>query len=708
MLFPSLAFEPGTSLDFGSLLKHTELQRSLTVRNVGALPVEFEWQLLTTSRPVFDVYPLRGELAPGDCHEVIFTFFAVSDESFKKYSGTAICHLHGSRDYPIALTGSSADIRYKVVPGLIELGCQHYAATISAAMTLQNLSDVPFSFAVQVPRGCSFRAIDVRPASGKVSVNGSVSFSVTVQPGLPREYSEKFFIQIGHFDDAEVDVKVSCTLPQLALSLPRAKNDPVVNWLGEKGLEKPITEAEFEITSQRLLEKPDRKVGSTGLFDEKEIKAADGFVGYVASIHELDFGRIVLGESKQLSFSMRNVTTIPVSYELVTKTLEGTGFSCHLTSFHDIQPDEVVNATFSFNSEKHSIHQAGEVEYQILIAFSLELGCVVNIRANIMIPEILFLIDGRPFNFDDDKLEFEPTLLGQSRTLWIQVQNPTAVDVEYEISPIQSENVVQRNKLSQVFVCSLQSGVLPPTSFKNVEIMFAPLADRAYSVQFPIRVRYNEKLFFISIRGTGIMLKCYFDPPNLTFDPILPFSSPSYAEFAIVNPTSHPIEVYSPIFDFQNCCDLIRERYQAMYQVEEEVRVASPNIPSTIARLAFCVVVHGPRRSGKSVVSRTVAKILGNIPILSLRDLWNGAEESAFEENLQAAFHGSDCVSGFVVDGLDFFPEAPEIELALVHLLKQRTLVDELAKNPFLIVNQLSETACERALEHIQIGRAHV
>jgi hypothetical protein len=701
MLFPNLAFEPGTSLDFGSLMKHTEEQRPLIVRNVGALPVEFEWQLLATSPPVFDVYPLRGELAPGGSGEVLFTFFPASDQKFQKYNGTAICHVHGGGDYAIALTGSSADIHYKVVPDLIELGCQHYAATISSAMTLQNLSDVPFSFAIHIPRGCSFAAIDVRPATGKVQVNGSATFSVKVQPGLPQEYNEKLFIQIGHFDDAEVDVKVSCGFPQLALSLPRAKNDPILNWLGEKGLERPIAEAELEIMSQRLLEKSDRKAGGGRLFDEKQIKAADGFVGYIASIHELDFGPIVLGESKQLSFSMRNVTTIPVSCELLTKTLEGTGFSCHFTSFRDIQPDEAVSATFSFNSEKHSIRETGEVEYKIPVAFSLEYGYVVNIRASIIIPGILFFINGRPFNSDAERLEFEPTALGQSRTLWIQVQNPTAVDVEYEISPIQSTNVVRQDKLSKVFVCSLQSGVLPPTSFKNVEIMFVPGAGRVYSGQFPIRVRYNEKLFLISIRGTGVMLKCYFDPPDLTFDPILPFSSPSYAEFAIVNPTSYPIDVYSPVFDFQNCCDLMRERYAAMYQVEEEAPVAASTMPSTAARWAFCVVVHGPRGSGKSVVSRTIAKILGDIPILSLHDLWDEVEESEFEQTLRAAFHGSNCVSGFVIDGLDFFPEAPEIEPILAHLLKQRTLVDELGKNPFVVVDQLSETACERALEYV-------
>jgi hydrocephalus-inducing protein len=275
MLFPNLSFSV-ESIDFGSRLKHTEDYRQLQIKNTASVMAVYTWQLLVNDHHgrevsnIFDVSPLRSQLQPGQDEQISITFCASSNEKTEKYNGIAICHVHGGPDYPITLTGSSADIRFKITPDLIDFGHHHFAQMTTSTLTLQNLSDVSFTYSIQIPRGCTFQHIDISPSSGKLLVNGSVVFSITVRTGRPQKYKEKFFIQIGHVHDAQVDVKIKSEFPQFELALPRTEDDPLLKYQ-EENADINLSEAEHTLMIRLLNSSRFGRPAVRGLFDARQI-----------------------------------------------------------------------------------------------------------------------------------------------------------------------------------------------------------------------------------------------------------------------------------------------------------------------------------------------------------------------------------------------------------------------------------------------------
>ena len=736
MHFPNLSFAP-ESVDFGVLLKHTEQTLVVKMTNTSTLPVKYSWELVSDKEykkdisKIFDVYPNRGEIDPQQDDDTHFTFFALSDERLQQYETMAICHVFGGPDYFIKVVGASADIVYEITPQMIDLGPRHYAEIVTTNVVIQNMTDVPFDFQINIPKEVTFKMFEITPMIGKVKSRDKVVLKIRVQGGLPKEYKQKFFVRVGQFNDTEINMTMQAGFPQLSVDLPRdADADPLVAYCHEHdrpGEDFVQVEREIMFESQiRQQATPGYRLGRNSLFDKARIRGLDLFKGYVASRFVIDFGHITLGDMRSHTFSILNSSVIPVSFEIIDKALAQSGFAIDPVSFSNVAPGETAKVTVSFDSDKcMTVKEETEMSFELPVVFSFDLGYIITLRATISIPELLF---------SEELFEFEQTIVGQTRTMRLQIQNNHDVPVEFTWGKAEYVKPVLKPRGLNSFTASVSSGILPPLSMQIVEVTFAPTCQKVFLMQFPIRVKYNPQVTYFSVYGTSLMMKVYFDPPEVTFPPIEPFSEPSFAEFDIVNPTPYMVEVYSPVFDFKNFCDSIQEKFEVPKKVEDpppvrrsSLRASSRSssrqtstkslrmsqvfeekkkekVPvNTITRFSLCVVVHGPIKSGKTTVAKQVADIMGGVPVLCPKTFWlpmilNDATDEDLEDALQQELLDKKYLDGVVIDGLDVFTEPPEMEQFLASCLKQKSVFDETMRNPFNVVPITFQTASQRTL----------
>ena len=713
LIFPNLTLS-AEQLDFGTMLKHTEQTKVVHVVNCSEVGVDFEWELLPAIKgqeisKAFDVYPIRGRIEPSDEIDIHVTFFAsgANDEIVDGvFRGLAVCHVAGGPDYTIELTGSSADIAYKLTNQILDFGEKFYSDILTGTVSLTNQSDVPLVYKVKIPRACPFLQMRVNPMSGAIDPNETQLFDVQVLPGFPKNYNETFFIQIGQFDEAEIGVRVNCGFPLVHVTMNRTADDPVLARAPANASEEKIGEIEKSVFVTRLsdiLKSPKFVTSLLKPIDIKSIANNGRFSGFIAGKFGVDMGHITLGEFHMMKHKVKSLSNCPVSAELLVVCLADSGFTVEPTSIEQLSKDEEIELTFSFDAAKRTSERTGNEVYEIPMVFSQDFGYMIELRACISMPSL---------EFSKSHFEFEQTLVGQTRIQSFQMQNTTAIPIEFTVGNAEQCGAIKTGldkNLASIFSISPKSGMLPPSAFQNFEITFAPNAERIYAMQFPITVVHNTEKSYITARGTGVYMKVGFNPPEVTFPAMKPYDEPLFTEVELVNPCSYPIEVYSPQFDFQILCKQLQLKWESMFADEATLTQTQPleatpvepePVPqSLVSRFSLCVIVNGPPKSGKTTVSRMLAEYL-RVPVISFNDIWNDDTED-YVGSFREYISGLDYSRGFIIDGLEFFPEPAETQTWLTQSLKQKSVNDEVNKNPYANIACGHQTAAERALSYI-------
>ena len=736
LIFPNLSFD-FNFIDFGSLLSHTDGAKTIIMKNTSEVPVSFFWELLPTKNNVdiakiFDVYPIRGDIDVGESQETHFGFFAADlPPDADEHHGLAICHVCGGPDYKIDLHGSSCKIDYEISSKLIDLGIKHFADITKTSFTITNNSTIPLDFQISPSKTCKFVEIDIDPISGTVPGGKTQKFSIKIIPGFPQSYKEQICIKIGNVDETEVIIKIECSFPQIQSTLPRCENEDQVIKTA-KQLEKPpslsleefLMKTEEAIFIQRLINlrkssKDHKKFLSKMSSDKIERALSNKYSGYVLSTFEVDFGRMTLGEIKSFTYSLKSKSDYPISFEIATSPLSGSGFVIEPTSFINIPKEEDLQFTISFDASKRTITNIGNEIYRIPILFSSDLASIIIIKISLSMPVL---------TLSKTSFEFESTLIGQSRTHTLQISNPIKIPVEFNIGAPEfiannkNNNKKRRNNDDNAFVCTPSYGVLPPSSFQNIEIKFSPNNDRTYEMQIPIHTKHNTDISYISVKGIGMQMKINFNKPEIVFDPIPPFAECPTAEFEIINPCSEPITVFSPQYDLKIMNEYIINKFREFTNSEGTTilnnndlasALNSPNTSkSNITKLSMCIIVNGPPSSGKTTVSNFLSEYLGGIPILSLKTIWNDyienpdTSDEEFIESFKKVISAKDFVRGFIIDGLNIFQESDTTTTALQNFLKNKKALEELNKNPFSsnAKTENEQTSIERVVKYIING----
>lgn len=732
IVFPNIEFNPSGTVLFGSMLKNTEQTKDIILKNPTELPATFEWELMPASNDqsvdmskIFDIYPIRSTIPAGGTDTMHFSFFAMNDQGANiNYEARAICKVEGGPEYSIPLYGGSADITYTIEPLQMNFGKKSYLTPITSSINFSNTCEVPLKFAVRVPKACKFNQISFTPCEGTLDPHQTIQLGINIITGMPISYNEQFFIQIGHFEEVRIDCDVQCFIPQLKFTLPRSCDDPTMATVNTKKISKkpsgqipPIQDlavVENELVYQQLQSTP--LVGSVRRKRKEELKK--DYDGFIVSKYDMDLGKIVFGQKREFHLKAKTISPFPITFSLNTASLSGTGFTIETTSFNNVPPDTDIDIPVVFNIQKRTNNCLGEVEFPIPFVMSTDFALIVYVKANLVMPTI---------NLSQQHFDFGNVVVGQTLILSLQLQNMNEVPCEYKFGEAEYTNVLQRN-MSQgsisPYTANPSSGILPPSSFINVEIAFAPKQEKNFSMQFPIEIKHNTKPLYVTLKGNGIQLKIIFDPPSIKMPPMIPFSEPATTTVKLKNPTQYPIEVMANQFDLQLLIDQLEAKQ--MQEEKEKNKKLDDNIkmtPSqenfnplnneeimftnqTISRFSICVIVNGISGSGRTTVSKAIASYL-DVPVLSLKELWadliasDNKNATDYINLIKDKISQQEFYDGFVVDGLDGLPEASETDSFLQHCLKQKNAWEEVFNNPLQVYNHNNLTASEQALSYL-------
>lgn len=739
IVFPNVDFTPGPTLDFGIMLMNTEQALDVMIKNTTELPVDMFWEMAsedgmdTESSKIFDIYPIRMHIDPFQEDIIRASFFALGDAAghSAKYHGKAICHVVGGPEYTIDMLGESAAIKYTIEPAHFNFGVRSYKDKLSSKFLLQNLSDVPIKYSTKIPKGCRFASFSIFPNEGTLKAGERIEIQFQITTGLPLQYNESFFVQIGHFDEVQVDLTVNCFIPQLQFELTRHEDDEVMALWYEQQQKRLTrlrrkatlsTDSESESMSTReplpdelntlereMLVRRLKDKNSSPLIPSPQRRTRprnsqpELYDGPVTSRHVLNMGTIILGDKLSKEFKVRSASEFPISFDVQTTEIAGTGFSIDPTCVKDLPAGEELTITVTFDTKERTNDLIEEVEYRVPFILGEETASMLYIRACLEMPVL---------SFSQTHCDFGNVIIGQSFIVTLQVQNMNNVPCQFTFADAQFINSIQRSSsdTDQVFTASPAHETLPPASFQNVEITFAPIEERNYSMQFPINIRYNTQPSYITLRGSGVQLKVIFDPPELILPPLTPFSDPSTMTVRMINPTDYPIEVLSNQFDTNLLVEKILSDQGLQLPdpgVESLVQFGETQTSSRFSKFSLCVIVHGAKGSGKTTISQTLSSYLGGIPIIDLKQVWGPISEKIEITQAEYVEAFADLISqpkyadGFIIDGLDCLPEPVETDHFAQHCMKIKNIEVELENNPFMSFPHQHMTAAEQTLAYV-------
>lgn len=720
-IFPNLNFDCPNLIDFGNLLLNTEQTKTIKIVPSGDVPVKYTWELLTGDDhemgKIFDVFPTGGYLNPKQEEEVFFSFSAIGNDLEKStlYNCKAICRVAGGPDYCIDLKGAAETIKCEYKPNQLDIGHIRYGEHITRTVLIHNGGDLAVNYAVLIPKSNKFSHFSVSPSEGTISENGEVTLNVKILCSEPGVYDEFFIVNINKFAEQRIPITIFANMPSVLVSLPRSQEDPSRMLIGNDVENEKFKETEENIILEKISNKEPITLEKKRTNRKKKSSIPQGFV---VSIYELDCGDITAGEDKEFNFSITNQAHIPISMNIQSGALSGSGFSIDQSVIKDLPEGETIQQSLTFCTSKKTDNMTGNVEYRLIYIFTDELYFEIHIKANILLPYL---------KISRNHLEFGEVIVGQVKSMVLQLQNTSYLPVEFSFGDPQQMSTFrshssssatkllsassssrsnfnvgggEKEKTTSVYTMRPSKGIVYPSSFQNIEIFFTPSSGEIFSMQIPVHIKYNEKIFFITVSGSGFQLRIDFDPPVLTFPPVKPYGDPGIAEVHLVNPTNYQIEVFSYHFDL----DLFVESFRN-YELEQTLEESTPITNANVSKFSICVIVHGPSKSGKSTVSKIVSEHLG-VPIISLSELWTGLiGQGSPAADLSAAFFNrisqNDCADGFVVDSLSVLPESVETESFYQQCFKTKNMVDDATANPFKPIHHPHMTAVELALTYI-------
>ncbi|EAX95386.1 hypothetical protein TVAG_449190 [Trichomonas vaginalis G3] len=697
--FPNVTF-PSTTINFGALSKSTEKTETVIIKNTQTIKADFWWEIETPSKSaknVFDIFPTRGSLLPNSEDKIYVSFYAApgGDDGPANFSGRAICHVIGGPIYNLDLKGSSAAFDYSITPRLFTFENCLATETLKGEFVLKSMSDFNFDYNVQIPKGIRVQDFIVSPMSGTLKSMTSQNFIISIVPGQLKDYDELFFIRIGPFDEERIRVTIKATFPRLEFDLQRTNNDQIrILNLNATSEQVAITEKKF--INDRLIELYKRPSFVDKFKKPPLITFPKNFNGFCLSEFNLDFGEVMLGSEFEKTFNVRYVNYHGVGFEIIDKSLKQTGFIFECTKWKDLNTGDNLPIKIKFSSQERKTDVYGNVCYKVPFVICEDFGYILYITAIITAPSL---------TISENHITYENTIIGETRIVTLQVQNMNNVPVTYTIHPAEYADVVKQKTVKNqhpVFSVFPTSGMLPPASFQNIEVMFTPTQDKNYQMMLPISVLYNSQMTYISLKGSGIQLKLKFEPEKIDFGISTLMQGPTTKTVNIINPSTFPIDIYSKQFDAKLLLKNLKNSQNDSTTNLEMIKSSSHVSFTEISSFSFCALVHGPPNSGKSEVSKILSKYLGDVPIVVLSEVWKdvpqNSKQSDYVQVLKHYLMNPAFANGFVIDGLNGLPLSNENEQYLSHITKTKGAVEEFTNDPLYILPHKEQTVYEQAI----------
>ncbi|XP_016051807.1 PREDICTED: hydrocephalus-inducing protein homolog [Miniopterus natalensis] len=545
-------------------------------------------EMLSVGRgEVFDILPLYGELSPYSSFQVAFTFYGHCDIIAQ---AKALCKVEGGPTYEITLRGEASMVNYSFDTKDINYGLQLFDRVTENKITLKNTGKVGFEFKVLTKYQSSLDNLLpgvplILPVSGFISSLNEQVLKVYYLPGVPEVFERSFQIQIAHLDPENITLSGEGIFPRIYLDLPRnlRGNEKYETFLDQarKNLEKEFSKYEtlnhsetteempeddyFKLNAQLQMEVERLIVQSYAIEHQKTIipdltddvshRGRHRLAKIQLPEYILDFGYLILGDSRTYIIKITNTSHIPVSFHAEKRVLHDTGFSTELDRVKNLPYCETEMFEVRFDQQGTNLSVGNK---EVILPIKVIGGPTVNIylQAKVTIPSM---------TLSCEKVEFATTQCGQCLVETIQLSNHLQVPCEWFVVSHKPFNKLEkhmpkylRRKLraelkpkTRIFEIQPASGVLDPGEKSNVQVRFMPKEEKFYSQTLMFQIARSSQKLMLLAQGQGLEPRLEFSPSILELGPLLPFAPGDEAEVVVKNPCDFPIEFYSLEFDQQ-------------------------------------------------------------------------------------------------------------------------------------------------------------
>nr|KAF6318524.1 HYDIN axonemal central pair apparatus protein [Pipistrellus kuhlii] len=614
--YPNLKFET-MDLDFGCILNDTEVIRYVPITNCSPLTVKFRWffvmnnegsQIRSTlvdedtwlkekeyrrteasklvNSDVFDVLPLYGELEPYRSYQIAFTFYGHCDMVAQ---AKALCKVEGGPNYEITLRGEASVVSYSFDTKDINYGLQLFDRVTENKVTLKNTGKVGFEFKVLTnyhssPDNLMPGVPLILPLSGFISSLKEQELKVYYLPGVPEIFQRSFQVQIAHLDPESITLSGEGIFPRICIDLPRnlkgnekyefflnqarenLKNEldkyetfshtEIIEEIPE---DEPMVSAQLQMEVERLIVQnytmEHQKTVIYDPLDEVGHRGRHRLAKIQLPEYILDFGHIILGDTRSHIVKITNTSHIPVSFHAEKRVLHDTGFSTELDRVKHLPYCETESFEMRFDSQGTNNFVGNK---EALLPIKVVGGPTVHIclQVHVAIPTM---------TLSCEKVEFATIQCGQCLVETIQLYNQLQVPCEWFVVIHKPFNKLEkhmpkylRRKLhtefkpkTRIFEIQPTSGVLDPGEKYNVQVRFMPKEEKFYSQTLTFQLARSTQKLTLLAQGQGLEPRLEFSPLILELGPLLPYAPGDEAEVVVKNPCDFPIEFYSLEFDQQ-------------------------------------------------------------------------------------------------------------------------------------------------------------
>ncbi|GJQ69846.1 hypothetical protein Trydic_g22394 [Trypoxylus dichotomus] len=534
----------------------------------------------------FDLIPTYGYLGPYEAQMVSVEFSPYPNTLLK---ATAYCHPTGGKAEVLNITGGSSTISFSVDSDVIEFGRRLFCEMCERTIIITNTGYASLNiepFQNDKPEneleGClpppNWYSVNLR------KISKDYELSVKYFPGVTREFSQKFFLQIGYLPPFSLTIHGYGVLQQIFCALPRpSMDDEIINFLSYKAIAsittsflrhvKALTQTDtmwkkdINYSIKETLKSEDWVIIS---FNDEYPTVSDIQMAiercmvdlYLSSHYQLLYDHTVLRNSTIVSNKLVAAPYL-ADFQYIIRDTEAFYTATILNYGPDIANLRTVwsrkialkyglraklannclpvgastELCISFYPLMKSFPTANNLIYETLfILVSHGQKVPIEVKAHVTIPEV---------TTSEKCIQFSEVNLGCCLRRDITLENTGYVPCNWD-AKIEMEG---KNMWRSIFHCKTTCGTLAVGEKIILSTYFEPVKDGKFKGWLVINVAQNPNKVSVKLKGIGIKPILKITDHKLYFPSTLPYTENVEIMFSIENVSKCPIEFYFYDFD---------------------------------------------------------------------------------------------------------------------------------------------------------------
>ena len=504
--FPNLVLPPCITFP---CIEQGSTRLTSTLSNPSPLPVHFSWRFsselrLLSSLPaegllpsltppaVFDVSPIEGDIPAGGHMAVELLFHAPplpSSLTSLQLSSVLHCQVQGGPTYPLPLSAAVSALTFELSADELDFGVQLLGEEATLALRVHNRGALPFPLAVR-PLQQPFRVDGW--TDGVVEGGQLAELRVAYQAEVEGAVEGEVEVRVGYLEPVRVPLRASCTHPTLLVSLASL----------------PSSHGEC--------------------------------------VYDLSFPPAALGEMQVRGFTISNTSPFPAPLAFDPTPFTNTPFTLSPHPPPILLPSSTFHLALTCQAPHVVQGRRGrapppppEGVFDVLAPF------VVHSRSPSLALRVRGAVHRPAVRWAMEELRMPRVRVGQWAVGWVELINDLPIPCDWSAG----RPTVAGGKGDGGLRLWPKGGRLEGGQSTTVAVAFEPTAE-----QQATRVKVGVK----AKGGAGSTLIVFTDawaaaftvsPTALSLPPLLPHSTSDVVEVTVTNPTSQPLDLFSPLFD---------------------------------------------------------------------------------------------------------------------------------------------------------------